>query len=154
METPHIVSISGNKSSSPTEQQRLTPQRKQVQTMAMAVKCPSCGHDNREEANYCMKCGLRIVVPPLYSAPETAAAEYPPAMQGPRPLGCSFHPHANASYLCGRCGRALCGLCARPSFGIVLCPLCSTGPVQPYPWVQSPVIRPPYPLTMPQFRFG
>jgi hypothetical protein len=132
----------------PTQQQRLTAWRKQLQLMVMAVKCPSCGHDNREEANYCLKCGLRIVAPPLYSASDTAGVQYPGVMEAPRPLGCSFHPHSNALYMCGRCGRALCGLCARPSFGMVLCPLCSTGPIQPHPWVQSPLTRPLYPLTI------
>ena len=121
----------------------------------MVTKCPSCGHDNREEANYCLKCGVKITVPPTHVASETVADQEPPTTIEPNvPPGCSFHPDAMASYLCGRCGRALCRSCARLSSGMVFCPLCWTGPVQPYPFVQGQVIRPPYPLTVSQRYLG
>lgn len=128
-------------------QQRLTVQRTQAQTMDMTIKCPSCGYDNRDEANYCVKCGVRIVAPAIHQMPQAGGLLPTTATEAPMPTRCSFHPMATATYLCNRCGRPLCRSCVRPSFGMVLCPLCWTGPVQPYPWLPHPLTRPPYPVT-------
>ncbi|WP_455283969.1 zinc-ribbon domain-containing protein [[Eubacterium] cellulosolvens] len=116
--------------------------------MRMTTRCPSCGHDNRDEANYCMKCGVRVVAPPSHPESQPALPSPTTVTEPPRPLSCSFHPMAIATHLCNRCGRPLCRSCARPCFGMVLCPLCWSGPVHPYPWLPQPLTRPPYPLTM------
>ncbi|TSA43649.1 zinc ribbon domain-containing protein [archaeon] len=122
--------------------------------MAMVTKCPSCGHDNRDEANYCLKCGVKIIAPPIHIAPETLTIQHTITTEPDVPTGCSFHPDAMASHLCGRCGRTLCSSCVRFTSGMVFCPLCWTGPVQPYLLVQGQLTRPPYPLAMPQRCLG
>jgi len=129
-------------------QQRLTVQKTQPDRMDMTVKCPSCGYDNRKEANYCLKCGLSIVEPPRQMPEAMRPLPMVAAEAASRAARCSFHPFAAATYLCGRCGRPLCRSCARSFFTMVLCPLCSVGPVQPSPWLPFPAARPPYPLTM------
>ncbi len=116
------------------EQQRLTVQNRQLHTISMSLECPSCGHDNRDEANYCLKCGISLIGPREHMV--EARAELSASSL------CSFHPDAVATYICGRCGRLLCRLCVRPYFEIVLCPLCSIGPVQPHPWYPQPTRMP------------
>jgi len=130
------------------EQQRLTAQRKQLKMMVMVTKCPNCGHDNRDEANYCLKCGVKLTVPPIQNASETVTTQQAMTREPEVPSACSFHPLTVASYLCGRCGRALCRSCVRFSSGMIFCPICWTGPVQPYPFLQGHVTRLHYPLTM------
>ena len=137
-----------DRSCTQSEQQRLTAQGKQLNTMVMVKKCPSCGHENRDEANYCLKCGVRTIVPPTRIASGTATTQQPITAGPEAPPRCSFHSYAIASHLCGRCGRVLCRSCARYSSGMVFCPLCWTGPSQSYLLVQGQVVQPPYPLFM------
>jgi len=132
-------------------QQRLTVQKAQTPVIRMPAKCPDCGYENRDEANYCLKCGAGVIAP-LHYAPTTTVS-VPEFAEAREPHKCSFHPFAIATYLCGRCGRPLCRSCMRPLPGMVLCPLCWVGPVHPHPWLPYPLPRPPYPLVMSAPRF-
>jgi len=125
-----------------------------MKMMIMVIECPSCEHENRDEANYCSKCGVKIFSPSTEVESETVTTEPPMTAEPEVHVGCSFHPQAMASHLCGRCGRTLCRSCVRFSSGIVFCPLCWAGPVQPRLSVQEQVTRPLYPLVMPQRYFG
>jgi len=111
--------------------------------MGMNVRCPSCGQDNRDQANYCAKCGAALFSPPVQ---HLHAAEAPArdSREVVGPPTCAFHPLTIATSLCSRCGRKLCRSCARPWFGTVLCPVCSMGTSRPYPWVPQPLMMPPY----------
>jgi len=118
----------------------------------LVKKCSKCGTDNKDEATYCSACGNALVaakpvpsvkvVTPItpgvaVGIPTSTVRVTPPGM-------CFYHTNLRASYVCNRCGRAICRDCAKAYADLVMCPSCyrETAPA-------IPTAPPPAPSTMP-----
>ena len=107
--------------------------------------CPACGSRNADEAVFCSTCGATLTQPRPSQAMQPAgptAKPVPivktitPLAQAPQQLGpamvrppvavgsCFYHPDLPASYICVRCGRALCYSCTKPYGQLAMCPQC------------------------------
>lgn len=98
----------------------------------MVKKCSKCSADNKDEAMYCSACGNALVpakpvpsvkvVTPItpgvaVGLPTSTIRVTPPGM-------CFYHTNLRATYVCNRCGRAICRDCAKAYAELVLCPSC------------------------------
>lgn len=94
----------------------------------MVKKCPACGFDNRDDANFCANCGVSLAAPPTVKpvpAVRVVSPVAPPApIRVPPPGMCYYHPNLPAAYICARCGRAICKYCAKIYGALVFCPEC------------------------------
>jgi len=122
----------------------------------LVKKCPVCGFENRDDANFCANCGAPLAAPPTVkpvpsvrvvspTAPGGAVKVSPPGM-------CYYHPNIPASYICARCGRPICKYCARFYNGLVLCPQCyeTVARAAEYaPQMAAPAPAPPPPAPPP-----
>lgn len=122
----------------------------------MVKKCPACGADNRDDANFCASCGAPLAAPPTVKPVPSVRVVSPVAPPGgpvrvPPPGMCYYHPNLPASYICARCGRPICRDCAKTYDGLVLCPQCySLVAVPEYaPPAVAPAPPPPAPPTYP-----
>jgi hypothetical protein len=90
----------------------------------LVKKCSACGAGNRDEANYCLRCGESVVVRPV--GPQSSLGE-PSATYG-QPFGvtagCLFHPLFPSQLNCVSCSAPICLMCARYDLRNVLCPIC------------------------------
>jgi len=118
----------------------------------LVKKCPACGFDNRDDANFCANCGASLAAPPTVKPVPAVRVVSPVAPPGPvripSPGMCYYHPNLPAAYICARCGRAICKDCAKFYNGLVLCPQCYAlvaGPeyVPPPPTYAAPAPPPP-----------
>jgi hypothetical protein len=83
--------------------------------------CSACGAENRDIANYCLKCGQTVANASITQPTSTATTQ--PASSN-QPKVCSFHPQVMAQVYCSDCGMPICLTCARPGVQAVFCPQC------------------------------
>ena len=76
----------------------------------LAKNCSACHAENRDIANYCLKCGTLFLPPQPQPA---ASAKF-----------CLYHPTALAQVYCSDCGTPICLSCARYGLQSVYCPTC------------------------------
>jgi hypothetical protein len=89
-------------------------------------KCDVCGAWNRDEANYCLRCGQSFFIrtaPAQSSAPEVQMG-FSPSWFGRLALGCLFHPGIRCQFICTVCGVPLCSACMRLYLLQPYCPVC------------------------------
>lgn len=83
----------------------------------LTIECGMCGASNREEANYCLRCGNRFTLYPqrdVNSIMPTAA--------------CQNHMPIPSSFSCAACGAPICSACSQPrAFYGGLCGPCNHG---------------------------
>jgi hypothetical protein len=88
------------------------------------VKCAACGAENRDIANYCLKCGQSVVVPPVPESPEGIETATNLLQPIARPQSCVYHPWLPSQTNCAMCGVPICMSCNRYIFGNAYCPIC------------------------------
>jgi hypothetical protein len=120
----------------------------------MVNNCIKCGASNEDNANFCSKCGNNLtssatVGPQIKSAPVGTAVGSTISMHphsasaiSAAPGMCSFHKSLPATYVCGRCGKAICSNCTFNYMNLKLCPQCYG---QIIPSAQMPFAHPAYP---------
>jgi hypothetical protein len=102
----------------------------------MAV-CRVCGKGNADDARYCFSCGGALsqgppvkveVKSPLAGFSSMPAAPMVPPIYTPRqsnrPGSCFYHPELPSTYVCSRCGRAICAGCSKAYGVLSFCPEC------------------------------
>jgi len=98
----------------------------------MVKKCSKCGVDNKDEATSCSACGnLLVAAKPVPSVkvvqpitPGVAVGVPTSTVRVTPPGMCFYHTSLRASYVCNRCGRAICRDCAKAYADLVMCPSC------------------------------
>ncbi len=107
----------------------------------MVKKCTICDDNNKDDANFCSKCGTSFTVqtPQVASTPPVTVKQMPsvgvvhPGVQAyhrvtparvPSPGMCHYHPSIPAVYICNRCGRPICQDDAKMYGGLIVCPQC------------------------------
>jgi hypothetical protein len=110
---------------------------------SLTIRCGNCGAENRNEANYCLRCGQSIVIPPLRGSAIGQPANQPTSWK-PFPFrGCYLHPTLPATFNCSSCRAPVCSVCARFYYGDVYCPICYSRRVGTWaPKVRSPSWNP------------
>jgi len=109
----------------------------------LSKTCLVCGAENRDIANYCLKCGRSVTaVPPQErtTVETTAPAEA---------NVCQFHPQVMAQVFCSDCGMPICLTCARPGVQAVYCPPCQAHRATLSRFPQPQFMQPswtPYPI--------
>jgi len=88
----------------------------------MPRPCSVCSYLNEDAASFCARCGsslTRMIV-------KRADATVPPMVWRPTlpATTCAYHSSIPFLFTCGRCGKPICGSCARVFLGIVLCVEC------------------------------
>jgi len=113
----------------------------------LAVKCPYCGAENRDIANYCLRCGNSMIAPP------TLKPQQPPQLgfHALQIRTCIHHPSSPAQYNCLGCGSPICQLCARMYHGSIYCPACYDRRMAV--WISRSMIQPSA-LVLPQNWYG
>jgi hypothetical protein len=105
--------------------EELSPQNTiQGDVFSLTLRCGNCGAENRNEANYCLKCGQSIVIPPLRLSVIGQLGDQPTTWQPFSFRGCYFHPTLPARFNCSCCRAPLCSVCARFYYQDVYCPTC------------------------------
>ena len=97
------------------------------------MKCTVCGNENPPEATFCAKCGEKVKAAIQIKAQRAPVmAQQQPMMRQQRtirtvatPGMCFYHQQLPATYICGRCGRAICRTCGKNISGLIFCPHCS-----------------------------
>lgn len=102
--------------------------------------CRLCGKANTDDARFCFGCGTALsqappvkveVKSPLTGMPTTPAAPMVPPIYTPRQTVrtgmCYYHPDLPSSYICSRCGRAICAGCNKQYGVLSLCTECFWG---------------------------
>ena len=103
----------------------ISQERHSTRVFSLTKRCGNCGAENREVANYCLKCGQSMLSPPIELIAVAPAPASPPAVWRP-PLvrGCLFHPTLPANFNCAGCGAPMCLACAGCHYGAMFCPIC------------------------------
>ena len=112
----------------------------------LVKKCSACGAENRDEANYCLKCGQSVVDRPAHFVSHAEAPLASPVWPTARP-GCLYHPWLASQFDCSMCGAPICMSCVRYEYRNVYCPVCHARNFPPritVPFVRGPTFSQPY----------
>ena len=93
---------------------------------SLTKRCGNCGAENREEANYCLKCGHSVLSPPIeMMAVAPALIASPSVVWRPPPVrGYLFHPTLPANFNCAGYGAPICFTWSEGYYGAMFCPIC------------------------------
>jgi hypothetical protein len=91
----------------------------------MTRTCPICGTENLESALFCSKCGVSLTQEKRTEKHQASQTVSVLSERIPSPGMCHYHQSIKASYICSRCGRSICGNCARKIGGIIFCLNCA-----------------------------
>ena len=112
----------------PTRSERITiilQERHSTFVFWLTQTCGNCGAENREEANYCLKCGQSVSTPRAEVMTIAPAPASPSVVWGPPPVRkCLFHPTLLSNFNCAGCGAPICFACAGGYYGAMFCPIC------------------------------
>lgn len=86
----------------------------------MAKVCSNCNNVNEEGDLICARCGQLLIVQPE----KMSEFPVPPLVYRPV-IKCAYHPTIPFMFTCARCGRPICGACAKIYWGYVLCVQCA-----------------------------
>ncbi len=109
----------------------------------LVKKCSACGAENRNEANYCLKCGRSVVIRPAHFVREAEAPSATQVLPIGRPDGCVYHPWLASQFNCSMCGVPICMSCVRYEYRSVYCPVCHARNFPPrltVPFVRGPAL--------------
>ena len=119
-----------------TERRRIiSPGRYYLPVFSLTIVCGNCGAENREEANYCLRCGQSVFSPPKEMMVVASAMPAPVEWRPPLIRVCLFHPTLPANFNCAGCGASMCFSCTRSHCGAVFCPVCYSSRIGT--WVQK-----------------
>lgn len=119
----------------------------------MVKNCIKCGASNEDNSNFCSKCGnnlasttmgpqIKSVSGTRIQEPTIKMPQQPTTVVSTSPGMCTFHKTLHATYICRRCGKAICPNCTFNYMSLTLCPQCYR---QIVPSAQMSFIHPIYP---------
>ena len=103
----------------------ISQERDSTHVFLMTQMCGNCGAENREEANYCLKCGQSVLSPRAEVIALTPVpTSLPVTWRLPPVRTCLFHATLPANFNCAGCGAPICVACAGSYSGAMFCPIC------------------------------
>jgi hypothetical protein len=119
----------------------------------MVKNCVKCGANNEDNSNFCSRCGNNLssttIGPQVKStpgkhihAPQIIKSQQPASTISTAPGMCTFHKGLHATYICRRCGKAICANCTFNYMSLTMCPQCYRQIIPP---TQMPFVHPVYP---------
>jgi hypothetical protein len=92
---------------------------------SLTKRCGNCGAENRDVANYCLKCGQSVLSPPIEIMTVAPTPDSSSVVWRQLPVrGCLFHPTLPANFNCAGCGAPICLTCTGSQYGVMFCPIC------------------------------
>ncbi len=99
------------------------------------MKCKSCNVENPEGAAFCSNCGSSLgadikvkiqrgIVQPQRRTPQIQHRQVTSRRSVSMPGMCFYHQQLPATYVCSRCGRAICHSCSSFIGPLAFCPHC------------------------------
>jgi hypothetical protein len=76
----------------------------------LTIPCPSCGAENRDVANYCLKCRTSLIEP--LQLPQAAGGAVSSG-SWKLVMACRNHPFRPSQVTCVDCGMPVCFECSR-----------------------------------------
>jgi hypothetical protein len=114
-----------------------------VEACPVLIKCSNCGKKNANKSKFCYKCGGSLnsinqtpklppsvkVVKPLdltsTSIDDISQMTTSNRITNPQQPGmCNYHTGIPATYVCSRCGNAICINCVKSYGQLLICPQC------------------------------
>jgi len=87
--------------------QELIPTNRRNIVRVLTIQCSNCGIQNRDEANYCLKCRTPLTEHTVWHAPLGSWMLI---------SACRNHPLRPSQLSCADCGAAICFECSRSGY--------------------------------------